>query len=503
MMDEEIKERDEITAVIIADSFNRTFWPITNDMPKVLMPICNIPLIEYTIELIIRNHIKKIIVFCCSLSAKVLEHIQSQKYRQISIKYISRPSCTSLGGVMRELDNKKTLQNDFIVIYGDTLGNANLKEAIDHHKSLRKENKEYILSLIFSELDVDSKQRTEEEQCVVVLEKSRILQYDGIAFKKNIQFNTNVKFKDPKRLEVRYDLVESGVIICSPEVLHYFSENFDYHSLRDHLMKDILTSDIYNDKFAGYVLPKHHYLYRVLVPRSYDAVSVDIMNRWLSPICLNMNLFPPSTPSSYTSSKNNLYKESKVQLSRTTKIEPPAVIGSGTSIKDDTVISMSTIGRNCVIGPRVKIINSYIWNDVIVGEGCFISNSIVCNSVEIGNNCRINDGSIVSFNVRIKPDVVVPERSRVSLYMYDEAEQCYKISNKDSELGKGHFFDPKLDKGLNETFNEKTICSQSMGGTLYWLDHISEYSQDSDSVSSELEEDGVSIEKFISKDSKN
>ena len=279
MGDEEIKERDQLTAVIVADSFTRAFWPITNDMPKVLMPLCNIPLIEYTIELIIRNHIKKIIIFGSSLSPKIIEYIQTQKYRQVSIQFISRPSCTSLGGVMRELDAKKSFRSDFLVIFGDTVGNANLKEAIDKHKEIREANKQFILTVVFSELAVDSKLRTEEEQCVVVLEGSRILQFDGVAGNKKIELNSNVKFNTVKEFEIRYDLVESGIIICSPEILHYFSDNFDYHSLRDHLMRDILTSEIYTDKFAAYILPKHYYLYRVHVPRSYDAVSVDIMNR--------------------------------------------------------------------------------------------------------------------------------------------------------------------------------------------------------------------------------
>src|SRR5574343_539516 len=99
-MTEEIKERDELTAVIIADSFTRSFWPITNDLPKVLMPLCNIPLLEYTLELVIRNNIKKVILFLSSQSPKVLEYIQSQKYRQVSITVISRPACKSLGDVM-------------------------------------------------------------------------------------------------------------------------------------------------------------------------------------------------------------------------------------------------------------------------------------------------------------------------------------------------------------------------------------------------------------------
>ena len=501
MGDEEMKERDELIAVIIADSFTSTFWPITKDMPKALMPVCNIPLIEYTIELVIRNHIKHIFIFGCSHSSKINKYIQSQKYRSVSIKYFSRPSCTSLGDIMRDLHLGKQIQNDFLMIFGDSVGNANLRDAIDQHKLTRAKDKEYILTVVFSELDVDSKLRTDQEQCVVVLEKSRILQYDQITQAKNVQFNTNVKFKDLREFEIRYDLVESGVIICAPEVMHYFSDNFDYRSLRDHLMRDLLTSEIYTDKFAAYVLPKHHYLQRVHVPRSYDAVSVDIMNRWLYPICLDANLFPPSTPSSYTSSRNNLYKENNVHLARSVKIETPVVIGAGTSMMDGAVVSMSSIGRGCKIGAGTKISNSYIWNNVNIGENCVISHAIICNGVTIGNNCMINTGSIISLTVKINDNVVIPALSRVSKYKYNTEEETYIINAEASEIGEGFYYDVNLEAELKSKFSEQQLLNQSIGGIPDWLELDSEKLEFSDSATSEEGEAEVVHEKFISKES--
>lgn len=464
-MDDEIKERDELTAVIIADSFTRSFWPITNDMPKVLMPMCNIPLIEYTIELVIRNHIKKIILFCCSQAQKIVEYIQLQKYRQVSIQCICRPSCVSLGDVVRELDSRKFLRNDFLIIYGDTVGNANLKEAIEHHRNIRKTDKEYILTVVFSEVSFDSNLRTEEEQSIVVLEGPRILQFDGIMKKRKIDLNSNVKFKDLKEFEIRNDLVESGVLICSPEIMEYFSGEFDYHSLRDHLMRDLLTSEIYSVKCSAYVLPKHSYLHRVQVPKTYDTVSVDMMNRWLYPICLDANLFPPSTPSTYTSSRNNLYKETGVQVSRTAKIESPAVIGAKTVIHDEAVISMSSIGRNCIIGSGCKISGSYIWNDVTIGKNCQITHALICNGVTIGDNCIINPGSVISTNVKLKDSLIIEECSRISLYKYNQTDEIYQLCNETSELGNGYLYDAQLENRLHGV-NKQLLRKQSIGAVI-------------------------------------
>lgn len=36
------EEKDKLQAIIIADSFNRKFTPITQDMPRVFLHICDL-----------------------------------------------------------------------------------------------------------------------------------------------------------------------------------------------------------------------------------------------------------------------------------------------------------------------------------------------------------------------------------------------------------------------------------------------------------------------------
>lgn len=357
---DELKEKDEIVAVLVADSFTRSFWPITYEIPKALIPLCNIPMIEYTLELLSLNKIKKVFIFCCSHAQKVIDYIESQKYPQLQIICIYQPKIRSLGDVFRELDEKQIIRKDFILIFADCVGNSNLKEAINKHKELRQKNKEFVLTKVFREERVDSPLRTEEDQTIVVLDGDQIIQFESLSDHKKVTLNSNLKFKGARSFQVRYDLVDTGVSICSHEMLHYFSEGFDYHDLRDHLMRDLLTSEIYTDKFASYILPRHQYLAQVKTPQVYDAVSRDIMNRWMYPISLSANVIPPSTPTTYKCTRNSIYKEERVQVGYTSTIEPPTAIGSGTKIGDNTHICSSVIGRNCTIGKNVKIENSYL-----------------------------------------------------------------------------------------------------------------------------------------------
>ena len=40
------------------DSFMKTFRPITWDSPKVLLPLVNVPMLEYTVEFLAQNGVE-------------------------------------------------------------------------------------------------------------------------------------------------------------------------------------------------------------------------------------------------------------------------------------------------------------------------------------------------------------------------------------------------------------------------------------------------------------
>ena len=51
---------------MLADSFASNFRPITFSMPKVLMPLANVPMIEYTLECLAAGGVQEVFIFCCA-----------------------------------------------------------------------------------------------------------------------------------------------------------------------------------------------------------------------------------------------------------------------------------------------------------------------------------------------------------------------------------------------------------------------------------------------------
>ncbi len=62
---EEIMKREQkLQAILLADSFATTFRPITLESPKVLLPLVNVPMLDYTIEFLTQNGVQEVFICC-------------------------------------------------------------------------------------------------------------------------------------------------------------------------------------------------------------------------------------------------------------------------------------------------------------------------------------------------------------------------------------------------------------------------------------------------------
>jgi hypothetical protein len=58
--EDDVRREQKLQAVLLADSFNRTFRPITLESPKVLLPLVNVPMLDYTIEFLAQNGVEEV-----------------------------------------------------------------------------------------------------------------------------------------------------------------------------------------------------------------------------------------------------------------------------------------------------------------------------------------------------------------------------------------------------------------------------------------------------------
>lgn len=360
-----------------------------------------------------------------------------------------------------------------------------LKKAITFHKEKRKIDSNCIMTVVMKEVQKSSGLKPVIDDLIVGFNRNsaQLLMFENSYKKGAVEIPLQIMTEHPG-IVFRTDLVDSHIDICSPELMLQFSDNFDYQDIR----KDFIKNEVVNWELGmhiyGYILNKE-YAACIHDPRAYAAVSHDIISRWVFP-------FVPDTPllhdTNYQHLKNNVYKESRVRIARSSKIGSCVVLGSGSIIDEDIYINKSVVGRNCVIGSGSNIINSFLFSDVRIESNVELNQVIVCDNATIKKGAKIGRGSIISYGVIIGEGAIIPDYTRVSLRNCMDEE----LGNDEDNNWSGISIKNKKNKDLTEDpYDHEVIGIDGIG---YVWDSINKNGDDDDEEEddeSDLAEDYV------------
>merc|ERR1719394_348328 len=143
----------------------------------------------------------------------------------MSITPITNESCRSFGDAMRDLDAQGVLRQDFILIFGDCVGNVNLTAVLQEHKQRAKEDKNATMTLVYRKAMPGHHLRTvKNEVFLAVNEENRILYH----FRPNItgQMKVPLEMIDENDIvNFKFDLLDLGIAICTQAVPALFADN--------------------------------------------------------------------------------------------------------------------------------------------------------------------------------------------------------------------------------------------------------------------------------------
>jgi NDP-sugar pyrophosphorylase family protein len=117
-----------LKAIILAGGIGKRLKPITDYVPKPLVPINNIPIIEWQMKYLKNFGIDEVIV-CSGYKTKMIENYLSMKDLGIKIKFSIEKSPLGTGGAIKKA-GKMIKDDNFVVINGDIITNINLKKLV-------------------------------------------------------------------------------------------------------------------------------------------------------------------------------------------------------------------------------------------------------------------------------------------------------------------------------------------------------------------------------------
>ncbi|KAH8887075.1 nucleotide-diphospho-sugar transferase [Thozetella sp. PMI_491] len=448
------QREDILQAVILTDSFQNRFQPFSVETPRCLLPLANTPIIEYTLEFLAMNGVQQVFLYCNAHEDQIEAYINNSPRWSpdskispfSSIEFIRMAESNSIGDFLRDLDKRGYIEGDFILVHGDVVANIPLDAALARHRARREANRDACMTMLLRAGGQDPhRTKTKGISPLFFIDPSgRCLHYDEIhPLQADHHLILESTLLEHPEVEIRSDLIDCGIDICTPDVLALWSESFDYALPRKNFLHGVLKDWELNNKIIHAEIVDQGYAARASNLQMYEAISRDVLGRWTYPLVPDSNLVHGH---SYTTTKGGISLEDGVSIGLNSEISNSA-LGRHSKIGHNSSLLNSTVGRGCTVGNNVKIIDSFIWDNVSIADNTTIERSILANSVVVGSGATIPSGSLLSFGVSINSGVSLPAAppAAISLLSLDRA-QIETDTSLVGPSGKGGLFvEPRRD----------------------------------------------------------
>lgn len=449
-------ENEEILqAVVVADSFENKFAPFTLERPHCLMKLANSPILEYTFEFLAQSGVREVFLAAGSLTDQVEKYVEASKWRLKSSPFkrctILKSAATSVGDVMRDLDQKGLLAGDFLVVSGDVVATFAIAEALAKHKARRQKDKNAIMTMLLREIGPRQRSQVRSSIPTFVIDptQDRCLHYQESRGGHAADVKIDPDMLSQTELEIRQDLVDCRIDICTPEMLSLWSDNFDNQSPRRDFLHGVLKDYELNGKTIHTHVVREGFASRVSDFRAYETLTRDIISRWTFPAC-------PDANSGYSLSRQGVYKEDSVTLAKSCRVTSGSVLGRGTSIGHKSIVHNSVIGNYCRIGKNANIRDAYIWDYAIIEDDARVVRAIIADEAVIGKRCIVGEGSLISYGVRIGQGQSIENGSRITRVGNSGGEPEPFDKDLVGGAGEGYAY-------VNEDEEEAEIASSGLG----------------------------------------
>lgn len=335
-------------AMILAAGKGTRVRPITQTIPKPLIPILQKPVMEFLLELLRKHGFDQVMVNVSHLAEEIESYFRDGQRFGVQIAYsfegkivdgdLVGEALGSAGGLRRIQDFNPFFDDTFIVLCGDALIDLDLTAAVKWHKE-----KGAIATVITKSV---SKEVVSSYGVVVTDEEGKIKTFQ----------------EKPSIEEALSTNINTGIYIFEPEVINYIPPNQKYDigsELFPKLVSENTPFYAVNMDFEWVDIGK--------VPDYWHAIR-GVLQRTIK------NVQIPGIevrPGIYTG-LNVAVNWDKVN------IQGPIYIGGMTHIEDGaTIIGPSMIGPNCWICSNATVDNSVIFEYSRLGPGVRLADKLV------------------------------------------------------------------------------------------------------------------------------
>lgn len=338
-----------VKGFVLAAGFGSRMAPLTDTIPKPLLPVGNVPLIGYALRLLAHHGITEVAVNLHHLGDKLREALGDGSAYGVEITYSEEEDeILGTGGGLKQMQD--FLTETFVVVNSDTVFNVDLATAIATHRE----------SGALSTMVLRSDPRQDDFGLVEVDSSGRIRRILGQGESdeplKPYMF-TGVHVMEPRFL----DYIPAGLNTCVnryayPKALHN---------------GDLLMGVISEEYWADVGTPARY------LRANFDVLEQTVAMRHIDPLG-GFALSPKKDVAAVVRMGED------VQLGADVTIVPPVLLGDGAKVG-----AGSTVGPHVVVGSKVQIgKEAQVSASVLLG-GAKIDNGAVVERQIVGRRAAI------------------------------------------------------------------------------------------------------------------
>ncbi|RJQ33528.1 MAG: NDP-sugar synthase [Actinobacteria bacterium] len=344
-------------AVILVGGQGTRLRPLTNEIPKPMLPMANIPFFEHTLRLLKSYGITDIILSSGYLGDHFRDYFKDGSHLGVKLTHVIEDEPLGTCGAVKNVEGlfgKDTVA----VLNGDILSSVNFEHLLLFHK----ERGAKVTLTLYSVEDPTA------YGLVPLNGDGRVTEF----------------VEKPSFDQVTTHWINAGIYLIEPEVLKYAPKGQNY-SFERGLFPALLDKNI-----PIYGFPYSGYWKDIGSPQNYLKAHHDILEGRVTFDYHGQEVKP------------RVYIADGCNISDKANLFGPSIVGKNCSIDDNAfVFSCTTIGNNVKIAKSAKIYDSIIFDDVEIGENCIIKSSILARGVRLGDEVHIDNLSVLGDEVKV------------------------------------------------------------------------------------------------------
>ena len=337
-------------AVILVGGEGTRLRPLTCNIPKPMVPVLNRPFLEHMLSHLNGHGVDSVVLAMRYLPDKIVSHFGSGEHAGVALSYVLEDTPLGTAGAVKNVE--EYLDGTFLVLNGDIYTDLDLSAMVRFHRE-----KEAQVTLFLTTVDDPTAFGVVETDS-----SGRVLSF----------------LEKPSRGETTSNWINGGIYIIERQVLTHIPET-EFYMFERGLFPKLLDMGI-----SVYGYQSCPYWVDMGTPASYVRVHQDLLtSNSQSHLIEDMRL-----------GRNTSYIHPSARITGSVLLGEGCSIGAGALVQGPSVL-----GSGSVVTQEAVITASIIWKNVVVGRGAVLRGCVVGNRVQIGEGSRVDEGCIVGDDV--------------------------------------------------------------------------------------------------------